>query len=196
MIHVTLIVVLVGSLSYIYMKGADGMALRDRLFSGMACLLVLLGAHLIGLARFGYGRVYLMYLVLTSLLVLMSIVDLKSMTLPVELLVLGALFPSIVLVYYRMDGWILQIILSLLIIGIGLGLSKVLRGGLGEGDVIVFGLVTLYMGWMHLLIVLFGGLLLASMTGVLMMIFAGKNSKAMLPFLPFLTLVHLGVVFL
>lgn len=196
MIHFTFIVVLVGSLSYLYMKGSKDMSLRDRSLSGVACLLVLIGAHLLGMVRFGYGRVYLMYLVLTALLVLLSIVDLKSMMLPVELLVLGAIFPCSILVYYRMDGWILQVILSLLITGIGFGLSKVLRGGLGEGDVIVFGLLTLYMGWMHLLIVLLGALILAAVTGIMMMVFSGKSRKAVLPFLPFMTLVHLGVVFL
>lgn len=193
MTHISLIVLLMGG--FCYLHGNEEGNKYPWLTAVCVCGLLTM-AHGFGLERFGFGRVYLLYMVLSLWLMLLSVHDLKGMVLPVALLVVGAVFGAGALLLYRVPGWYLQLGISLLVLMLGLGMSKLLRGGLGEGDVIVFAVLTLYLGWVHMVTVVMGALTLTALFGLGLMIFGGKGRKTMVPFLPFLTLVHLGVVWL
>lgn len=69
--------------------------------------------------------------------------------------------------------------------------GKISRGSIGSGDAWTMGGLGAYLGWQNALTVLFCGLLLCAVTGVLYIRIKRKNVKTEMPFIPFLTAAYI-----
>lgn len=80
-------------------------------------------------------------------------------------------------------------LLQAIIPGIFLMLVSILsKEGIGKGDAIVIGTIGLYIGGINTIIILFNGVIVSCITGIIFIAFMKKEKGYRLPFVPFLTL--------
>lgn len=80
-------------------------------------------------------------------------------------------------------------LLQAMIPGIFVMLVSILsKEGIGKGDAIVIGTIGLYIGGINTIIILFNGVIVSCITGIIFIAFMKKEKGYRLPFVPFLTL--------
>lgn len=148
-------------------------------------------AHWFAVEQFGYGALYLLYMSMGMLLLVLGVMDLVSMTLPVPLTMMGYVIGGSVLVYEGPDDWWLQVMIAGCVLVFLSLLNRAMKGDFGEGDAHVLAWLALGLGWIHCMAVFMVALVLSAVTGIALMVFAGKGRKTALPFVPFIALAHL-----
>ncbi len=189
------VVVLVLGSSFYLVKGFEATLKKSDLW--MAIGLVTFGVvstHFLVCTSMGYGEIYSAYMILGTLLLLLAVSDATTYQLPTDLLIFGLVAGVILVILAGGLKWYMNILVATGVFFLIIILRKILRGGLGEGDAYVVAMIALYLGGMHMLVVVLVGLLLSSVVGIGMMIFAGKSRKTVLPFVPFIAVAHIGVL--
>jgi len=135
--------------------------------------------------RFGLSWTSLFWSALTALLIVISFIDIDTMEIPTNLVLVGVVMAIVhnLFVGFPYRDWLLGG-------GLGFGLFYLIywlsNGGMGGGDVRLAGMLGLALGWRQLLI----GLLLAFVSGALVslaLLLAGRVSRRdPIPFGPFL----------
>ncbi len=122
-------------------------------------------------------------------LCLLSIVDIKYKKLPLWSLMLGVLGSMI----YSVEKFGIAMMFFMTLPGIFLSIVAILLPqSLGIGDGIIAVMYGMVYGWRKLSIWLLMAFCLAAITGVCYQLFSHKR-KIMLPFVPFLGVVHIGM---
>lgn len=122
-------------------------------------------------------------------LCLLSIVDIKYKKLPLWSLMLGVLGSMI----YSVETFGIATMFFLMLPGIFLSIvAIVLPQSIGIGDGIIAVMYGMVYGWRKLSIWLMLAFGLAAITGVCYHLFSSKR-KSMMPFVPFLGVVHIGM---
>ena len=136
----------------------------------------------------------LAYDILLVLLGIGSVLDLKRRVIPIYLLLLMsaavffiALFDKEVSLWYRLAGASLGVIFF--------GISKFTKEAVGYGDSWIILLLGIALGIFEVLQVLFTASLVAAVVGLLYLWIRQWKRSATLPFVPFLTLAYIGVMF-
>lgn len=144
--------------------------------------------------KFGGGLMTMIYYELSVMLIVFGIVDALSMEVPVELLAaaggigLVSMFLNPNLIWY-------ENILSVLLAGIVLyGILRLSRGSIGEGDAWLLIVVILFMGWEHGLLMFLISLVLSGVTGIILLVSGRVGRKTVLPFVPFMAFVQVGLL--
>lgn len=144
-------------------------------------------------ARWGRHLETIAYVTLTSALVVLSAIDLRTRRLPRRLIYLAAAVDTPLLVAAAIVRHQPHRIANAAI-GAGIGLAFFLllfvvwSGGMGDGDVRLAGLLGMHLGWiglLHVPIGLFLGFLAGALAGVVALI-RGGSRKTTLPFGPFM----------
>lgn len=141
--------------------------------------------------KFGLSSTYLIYLIFTSSLIVITFIDLDHQIIP-DVISL----PGIPLGFLA-SFLIPDITYQESFIGIVAGGSILLivavvykfftnKEGMGGGDVKLLAMIGAFLGWKGVLFTIFSGSLIGSVTGVMLMIIQGKDSKSAIPFGPFL----------
>ncbi len=145
-------------------------------------------------ARFGWHVELAAFLVLTSALVVLSVIDLRTHRLPRQVIYIAAALGAPILVVAALIDDEPE---RLLWAGVGaagavaffLALYLGWKGAMGDGDVRLAGLLGLFLGWigpMHVPVGLFLGFLAGALAGVAAMARGKGGRKTMLPFGPFM----------
>lgn len=135
--------------------------------------------------RFGLSIELIKALLLISILVVISIIDMEFFIIPNKLVVF-VLFLGIIFVITDGPG-----ILSALI-GFAAGflfllaLALVSRGGMGGGDIKLAAVIGVCLGWPNGITAVLLGCLLAGLAGLLLIVLRVKSRKDLIPFGPFL----------
>lgn len=120
-------------------------------------------------------------------LILLAAVDVKQRIVPdrilglclVGQLILGAAEEEIVLLgRFLMEGAVFA--------GILLAVSRLLKGGMGLGDVKLLGVIAMTAGWKYAFLLLAVGLSLSFVAGICLLLFRRASVTSELPFVPFL----------
>lgn len=141
---------------------------------------------------FGFNIDFIFYSLLASVLIVITVIDLKEMIIPDVLVVIILIFSIIYKVVNNFMGvspQILNSILGLLLAG-GLFLAIVLlsRGGMGGGDVTLIGALGFTLGWKLILINILLSFLLGAVISVILLASGIKTRKDPIPFGPFIIL--------
>ena len=192
--NLVVIIVLAGSLSYLFWGLGLQLSLKTHWqLAGFVTVCSLITHGLI-VSKVGYGHTYVAYMCLCSLLLLLGVSDAMTYQLPTDLLVFG-LIAGLVLILLEGDStWWMNIVVAAGVFLFIYLLGKLLRGGIGEGDAYVVAMLALYLGGMHMLVVVLVGLLFSALIGIGMMIFGGKSRKTVLPFVPFMAVAHISLL--
>ncbi|GAB6075592.1 prepilin peptidase [Desulfurobacterium crinifex] len=142
--------------------------------------------------RYGVSFVSLYFLILIYVLIVVSMIDLKTMLVPVKLcyfaMVAGILLSLFVPVISFKDS----------ILGASFGAGIILfiietyyiftgKEGMGYGDANIMAVIGAFLGWEKVLLTIFFASLIGSVVGIALMVLKGKNVKFALPFGPFLS---------
>ncbi|MBO8128749.1 MAG: prepilin peptidase [Peptococcaceae bacterium] len=145
------------------------------LLTGFAFALVFL--------KTGFNLMLLKYLVLTSLLITASFIDLEHYIIPNQLIVFG-LGSGLLLSPFTQPGIVSSLIGALLTGGVLLLLAVASRGGMGGGDIKLAAVVGLYLGWSQGLLALFLAAVMAGAAGLVLMVLRIKGRKDYIAFGP------------
>lgn len=124
-----------------------------------------------------------------------SYFDMKSRELPLGFLtVFGVcgLFLNLIWKYQTFE----LVLGSLLIGGLFLLIGKVTKEAIGYGDGLCFMILGIYEGWKSMIGILGAAFLLSGIYGIWKMLCRGGKSSDTIPFLPFLFLAQIGVLFI
>lgn len=150
--------------------------------------------------KFGWGVHFLLYALFTSLLIVISVIDLYHQIIPDELSLPGILLGFIASFFLHDISWWS----SLLGIGLGGGLflgiaylyeKLAKREGLGGGDVKLLGMIGAWLGYKSILLIIVMSSALGSIVGIIFMLIHKKDFKTAIPFGPFLAIAALVYVF-
>ena len=192
--NLVVVLLVLGSLFYLA-KGLDLTLEKSALWMTVGLVAVgIISTHFLGRIRLGYGETYSDYMILGTILLLLAVSDATTYQLPTDLLVFGLVVGVLLVIRAGGPKWYMNILVATVVFFLIFLLGKILRGGIGEGDAYVVAMIALYLGGMHMLVVVLAGLLLSSVVGIGMMIFAGKSRKTVLPFVPFIAIAHIGVL--
>ena len=152
--------------------------------------------------RFDRGGTVAAFCVLTSGLLVLTFIDLRTHRLPREVtyivMIIGAVLLSVAAL---IDDQPRRIYMAALGAVISVSVMSVLyllsRGGLGDGDVRMSPLLGMYLGWLNPGLALVGllyGFILAALVSAMLMIFGTANRRTAIAFGPFLALGTLAAI--
>jgi len=189
---------LIPLLSYITLKGKcrkckDKISLQYPLVEIINSILYL-GLYI----KFGYTIDFLKYALLTSLLLVIGIIDLKTKyvyrSTTITGLIMGVaffIFNWITLKEFPID-YLLGFIIGVTIIFIIVKLT----GGMGEGDIEIAAICGLFLGAKNVLLVLFLSFIFGGIIGVLILILKLKGRKDEIAFGPYIVLGAMVAIFI
>ncbi len=145
--------------------------------------------------KFGYSWHTLIAWVLSSSLIVASVIDIKHMVIPDEVLVFAALAGGIIL---YLDSW--ERLKWGLVSGLGAGLFLTLvilvsRGGMGWGDVKLAGVMGLYLGPGATVVGFVAAFVAGALAGLILVATGRKGLKDAVAFGPFLSVGGLAALF-
>lgn len=145
--------------------------------------------------KFGLGIYFLKYAVLMSLLVIITLIDLKTQEIPDELIIFG-LITGLLLNLYDIKLNMLQGILGFLLGGgTFLIIAIVTRGAMGGGDIKLMAVLGLFLGWKMVILVALLSFLLGAIISLALIITRIKGRKDYIPFGPFIAMTALITIF-
>ena len=148
----------------------------------------------------GISLDFLFTAVISVVLVAISVIDLRSMTIPnglvISLIVISSLYTTCRFIFPGLFSgtitWFDPLIgfvaasLPLLLIAV------ITKGGMGGGDIKLMAAAGIFLGWKGILVALLVGSLIGAVVSSVLMLMGKKNRKDMIPFGPFLCL---GILF-
>ena len=128
----------------------------------------------------------LAYLTCFFLLLFLSVEDICYKKLSIDILS-GFTAGGLLLLILNPDATIIDYFLpGILLFGLIFLVNHLIKQSIGTGDGIVLFLVSLYLGWKTALFLLVTAMLMAGMTGIILLMIKKASRKSKLPFVPYL----------
>ena len=149
--------------------------------------------YIVMYAKFGFGANFIVYSLMSSLLLAIFFIDLKEMIIPDSLLsgilILSVIHKGVNYFLYSLPFGIFDSILGLLAAG-GLFLIIMVAsgGGMGEGDVTLAGALGFVLGVKYVLLNIFLSFILGAIISIVLLAAKIKTRKDPIPFGPFIVL--------
>ncbi len=134
-------------------------------------------------------------LLLVSMLMIILVADIKYMLIPNKVLLFFLPFFIVLRLVEPLEPWWSPLAGA----GIGIGLLAIIimvsRGGMGAGDMKLFGVLGIVLGWEHVLLVFFLSCMIGSVIGMILLLLKIINRKQAVPFGPYIVIGALIVYF-
>lgn len=154
---------------------------------------IILSAYML-IKKYGYNSYTLTCVCLIYFLLIITFHDIKERIIPFKWIIFGSLVGSTLLI----NNPNLKIIEGCLgTIGVGsflLIICKITKESLGTGDAYVFALISLLIGWKMAGTIFMLALLLSGIIGIVLYAFKKVNRKTTVPFMPFVMVVTLLII--
>lgn len=141
---------------------------------------------LISFFRFGFNMVFVKSVVLGSILIIISFIDLKHEVIP-NFMVIITLVMGIIFLVAR-DISLVSALLGMLVGGGGLFLLALIPGAMGGGDIKFMFAIGAFLGLNKTLWALFIAFIIAAIISGFLLLFRLKGRRDVIPFGPFLAL--------
>ncbi len=145
--------------------------------------------------KFRIQWITLVYMVLVSLLIVMSFIDIDTFEIPDRIIVVGIIIALIS--FAPIDGirWQDKLI-GMVAVSLPTFLLAILTNGMGLGDVKLFFFLGLLFGWQYILIIFFFAVLIGATIGVIILIKNKKSGlKKEIPFGPSIAVATIITIF-
>ncbi len=136
--------------------------------------------------HFGLSVEFLVTAVVSTVLVIVTVIDLQHRIIPDKITLPGIVFGFAAGFY--LEGWRDSLIGFFVGGGLFYLIAVLSRGGMGGGDIKFIAAAGALMGWQKVLLIIFIGALSGSVVGIALMALKGGTRKSMIPFGPFLAL--------
>lgn len=188
---------LVPILSYLFLRGkcrkcGEKISCRYpliELLNGLIYLLIFI--------KFGISLNFIFYSLLSSLLIVISFIDLDSKYIYTSNTILGAVIGCIYILVGAYIGEV-NIINNLLggIIGYAIiYLIVIATNGMGQGDAEIAGICGLFLGIKGILVTLFISIILGGLVGIIILLFKLKDKKSEIAFGPYIAIAAVICIF-
>jgi leader peptidase (prepilin peptidase)/N-methyltransferase len=143
--------------------------------------------------KFGPSVSYLIYFALVAALIVITVIDLYHQIIP-DVISLPGIGAGLLISLINPNITFLDSLIGVLLGGGSLFLVATIyqwlfkREGMGGGDVKLLAMIGAFLGWKAVILTILLSSLIGSITGILIMILKGKDSKYAIPFGPFLSL--------
>jgi leader peptidase (prepilin peptidase)/N-methyltransferase len=150
-------------------------------------------SSLILFLKFGPTLSYLFYFSFVSALIVITLIDLYHQIIP-DVISLPGIGVGILASLFIPQITLLNSLIGILLGGGSLFLVATIyqwlfkREGMGGGDVKLLAMIGAFLGWKAVILTIFLGSLLGSISGIIIMVSKGKDFKYAIPFGPFLSL--------
>lgn len=129
---------------------------------------------------------YVAYGLFLGLLALISVIDLRTRTIPNRLILMG-LAVGLPLIWWSRSLPLSRAVLGLILTGGLMLIAAVLaRGGVGGGDVKLAGLIGFYLGPVGGVRALYAGIILGALVSLVLLVLKARKRKDFIPYGPFL----------
>lgn len=191
-------VVVSGALFYYMNHNALYMNCKKTIKWSVGVLMWLLSAaiYLLCLNKFGMQILGYVYYVISMGMILLGCMDVLELEIPNDMLVGLSVFSFISLFLNPNGIWYMNVAVFVLCMLIVFIITRFKITMLGDGDVFVVGILALALGWQQAFSVLIIGMVLSGIVGGILLISKRVTRKTMMPFVPFLALVQIGLLFI
>ncbi len=178
---------LIPVLSYLYYKGrcrycSQPISIQYPLIEAANAVL-----YLILYLNFGLSILFIKYSILTSLLLVILTVDLKTMEIPDTFILFGFINGIIFLFFDKSLLWTNAILGMLLGFGVFFSLALI-PGAMGGGDIKLMAMLGLCIGWKSILMVTILAFFIGAAFAVPVLLARKKGMKSQIPFGPFIAI--------
>lgn len=148
--------------------------------------------YLLLFLKLGYTILFIKYAILGSLLIIISFIDYKLRIIPDKLIRFG-LFTGIIFNIISFNGDFVNGFIGLFVGG-GIFLIIAIFGPMGGGDIKLMGVLGLWLGWKHILVVSLLSFIIGAIVSILLLITKIKGRKDTIPFGPFIAIATMVVI--
>ncbi|QZY56981.1 prepilin peptidase [Crassaminicella profunda] len=148
--------------------------------------------------RYGYSLEFMEYALLSSLIIVISFIDIDHQIIPDGLIWLGFVFAFIFNIHSFFVNFtnLYNSVLGLLIGGgFFLLIALITNGGMGGGDIKLMGMLGFWLRWKWILLIMFLSFVIGAFISVCLIITKQKGRKDMIPFGPFIGFATLMTVY-
>jgi len=180
-------------ISYIFLRGKCRHCHRPISFQYPLVEGITAIGSLVLFTKFGPSLSYLVYFLLVSALIAITVIDLYHQIIPDVISLPGiavGLLASLIIPQITFSNSLVGILLGggslFLVATLYQWLFK--REGMGGGDVKLLAMIGAFLGWKAVILTILLGSLIGSITGIIIILLKGKDFKYAIPFGPFLSL--------
>jgi len=187
---------------HLYPKGDNGgivQVFSNLYFKEKHILLIdifLVLAYILFYKNYSFSIVFFSYVILTSILLTISIIDLKTKKIPNKLVVLGIIL-GLIIMFLNNKLSIISALLGLLVCGGIIALISIItKGAVGMGDAKLFACIGIFLGLQATLGIMLVSTILSGLVGLALLIFGMADRKTTLPFAPFISIAAIFMMLL
>jgi leader peptidase (prepilin peptidase)/N-methyltransferase len=136
--------------------------------------------------KYGWSLELVISLLLVSLLVIIFVSDISYMIIPNRVLLFFAVLFILMRVIYPLDPWWDPILGSIIGFTLLFIIAVVSKGGMGGGDIKLFAVLGIILGWKLVLQAFFFSTLLGALVGIILIASGKVSKKQPIPFGPFI----------
>lgn len=152
-------------------------------------------AFLVLFNKFFLSVEFLKYAVVTSLLIVITVIDLERQEIPDELIIFGLIAGLLINLYHIKAHMVLGILGFMLGGGLFLIIAMVTNGAMGGGDIKLMAVLGLFFGWKYVIMIALFSFIIGAIVSLLLVAFKIKGRKDFIPFGPFIAAAAILVVF-
>lgn len=146
--------------------------------------------------RYGFSFIFLSNIILASILIPISIIDIKRKIIPNKLVILGMGMGTIMM-FLNDNISIISALLGFVMCGGIIGvISIITKGSIGMGDAKLFACIGIFLGLQTTLGIMLIATVLSGLVGLILLTFKKVNGKTMIPFAPYIFLATIFVMIL
>jgi len=144
--------------------------------------------------KFGFNYSTLIYFVVFSSLIVLALIDFDHKIIPDRFhIIIGVC--AIALIFAAKDLTILERVIGFFAISVPVYIIALLTDGMGEGDVKLFAVCGLMLGWKLILLTMLIASILAAAYGLILMLAKKAKGKSEIPFGPFIAFAVMICIF-
>lgn len=149
---------------------------------------------IIAFLKFGLSFNMVYYSLLSSILLVIAVIDFEHEIIPDRLLITAFAFGIIYNIFF---GDYISVIIGFLAVSLVLYLIAILsKGGIGGGDIKMMAAFGFCLGWQKIVLALFLGSFVGSVAAIYMMAFKNYSGKTKIPFGPFLAIgIYISILY-
>ena len=136
-----------------------------------------------------YGITYrfVIYAMLAVNLLYISNYDIREQAVSYEIIIVSVICALAVLIYNKDNTWWNYILSGIGYAAVFMLISRMTHSAIGIGDAFITGIIGLYLGFFHALLVVFYAFLLGGLISIVLFLMKKVSRQTTLPFVPFLT---------
>ncbi|WP_432663227.1 A24 family peptidase [Wukongibacter baidiensis] len=143
--------------------------------------------HVFLFKKYSFSISFFTYIALSSILLTVSIVDIRAKIIPDKVMILGIALGTVIMFLNDNISFINALLGLVVCGGIIAIISTITKGAVGMGDAKLFACIGLFLGLQNTLGVMVMATMLSGLTGLILLTFKVANRKTTIPFAPFIS---------